>query len=380
VGIRSVTNVDRSPQAAPPFDRDRPRSRNLRPVALLVALAVVAVVVVRVAGPSTRPLRVVSVADRGPLVQPVGWVRDGGESALVGGRILWVFGDTLFATPAADGTHLRSNSWARSDPAHPDRLDDVVEPDGTPTQLVPFDELESAYNRLSGRSDDRVALWPGSVLAQDDGSALVFFREVLVAPGVLHFRVLGAGIATVPPGARVAVRDGNLLFRAPDPAFASGAVRDGGFVFLYGCHRIDRQAFGCDVARVPATDVRDRTAYEFWDGARWSPDVRRAAVALEGPSGGPSVSWNPWLGSYLAVYSQPFSNRVLMRTAPQPQGPWSAPVVAFTGVTPSSSNADYAAFEHPELATDGGRTVVVTYFHPLGPFRGEIRLVRVTFA
>jgi hypothetical protein len=347
-------------------------------VAAVLAVAVVTTIaVVWVSGRTTRPLRVSSVSDEGPLVQPAGWLRDGGETALVGGRVLWAFGDTLFPSSAPDGTHLRSSSWAWSDPGRPESLDDVVEPDGTPVQLVPFDELEAAYNRLSGRSDDRVALWPASVLAQDDGSALVFFREVLVAPGRLHFRVLGSGVATVRPGSRTAARDGNLLFHSPAPAFSSGAVRSDGFVYLYGCHRVDRPGFGCDVARVRTAEVHDPAAYEFWDGAAWSPAVRRAAVVLAGPSGGPSVSWNAWLGSYLAVYSQPFSNRVLMRTAPRPEGPWSAPVLAFTGRPPGGPTADYAAFEHPELSTDGGRAVTIGYFHPLGPFRGEIRLVRV---
>jgi len=378
VGTRSAARVEDQPPPAPPDRANSSRRRNLRLVSALAAVAVVTALVVWVSGPSTRPLRVSSVSDQGALVQPAGWLRDGGESALVGGRILWAFGDTLFPSSAVDGTHLRSNSWAWSDRSHPEALDDVVEPDGTPVQLIPFDELEAAYNRLSGRSDDRVAVWPASVLAQDDGSALVFFREVLVAPGRLHFRVLGAGIATIRPGARIARRDGNLLFQSPDPAFSTGAVRAGGFVYLYGCHRTRGQGFGCDVARVAAADVHDPAAYEFWDGAAWSPEIRRAAVALEGPSGGASVSWNPWLGSYLAVYSEPLSNRVLMRTAPHPEGPWSAPVVAFTGEPPIGSTADYAAFDHPELSADAGRSITISYFHPLGPFRGEIRLVRVT--
>jgi hypothetical protein len=41
---------------------------------------------------------------------------------------------------------------------------------------------------------------------------------------------------------------------------------------------------------------------------------------------------------------------------------------------------DYAAFEHPELSQGGGRTITISYFHPLGPLRGEIRLVEVRLA
>jgi hypothetical protein len=39
---------------------------------------------------------------------------------------------------------------------------------------------------------------------------------------------------------------------------------------------------------------------------------------------------------------------------------------------------DYAGFEHPELARDGGRVITLTYVHPLGSLRAEIRRVSVT--
>ena len=91
------------------------------------------------------------------------------------------------------------------------------------------------------------------------------------------------------------------------------------------------------------------------------------------------MSWNPWLGKYLAVYTLGLTNRVMMRTAFRPEGPWSEPVEAFVGA-PTEGAFNYAAFEHPELAREDGRVVTITYFHPLGGFRGEFRIVRVRFA
>jgi hypothetical protein len=49
----------------------------------------------------------------------------------------------------------------------------------------------------------------------------------------------------------------------------------------------------------------------------------------------------------------------------------------FTGLAPSSGN-NYAGKEHPELAGNGGKSLVVSYARATGTFDGEIRLSSVT--
>ena len=61
----------------------------------------------------------------------------------------------------------------------------------------------------------------------------------------------------------------------------------------------------------------------FWNGSGWVKDIGEAAVVLRGPTSGITVSWNPYLNSYLATYGGIVSTKVLMRTAPAPEGPWS---------------------------------------------------------
>ena len=63
-----------------------------------------------------------------------------------------------------------------------------------------------------------------------DGSAVVYYREVKVAPGALNLDVLGSGLATVNPGAQTAVRDPGLLFAAPGPVFSAGGIEVDGQV------------------------------------------------------------------------------------------------------------------------------------------------------
>src|SRR5207248_2126369 len=41
-----------------------------------------------------------------------GLLRDGGASILLGGQVLWTFGDSLFPFQAADGSQLRTNTAA----------------------------------------------------------------------------------------------------------------------------------------------------------------------------------------------------------------------------------------------------------------------------
>ena len=89
-----------------------------------------------------------------------------------------------------------------------------------------------------------------------------------------------------------------------------------------------------------------------------------------------SVSFNPYLGQFIAVYSGIFSNDIWFRSAPRPEGPWSAARKMFTALAPASGN-DYAGKEHPELAAAGGRTVIVSYARATGTFDGEIRLSSV---
>jgi hypothetical protein len=370
----------REDRETPKAARPRRARRRWLLLALVLVVAAVAVVVVVIPAPKAHPLRVGSVTEAGTLDQPEEWFRDGGQSAPVGQRILWMFGDTLFPKAAPDGSHLRSNTAAWSDRSDALQLSHPVDADGLPVQFLPFDQLETAYNELSGKPDDRVAVWPTSAIATSDGSATVFFREVMVAPGALNLEVLGSGVATVSAGAETAVRDPNLLFHAPGPVFSSGAIEVDGMVDLFGCTRMAEQRFGCRLARAPTGDLDERSAYEFWNGTEWTDDDGDAAFVLEGPSGGPSISWNPWLDRYLAVYTLGLSNRVMMRTAEQLEGPWSEPVEAFVGAPTEGGAVNYAAFEHPELSTDGGRTITITYFHPLGEFRGEFRIVKVRFA
>ena len=59
-------------------------------------------------------LAVATATDLGKVADSAapGLLRDGGASILLGGGVLWTFGDTLFPVVSVDGTQLRSNTAA----------------------------------------------------------------------------------------------------------------------------------------------------------------------------------------------------------------------------------------------------------------------------
>jgi hypothetical protein len=322
-----------------------------------------------------RPLEIALVEELGAIRAPAGvTARDVGASALLGGRVTWMFGDTLLRTRSVDGESLRTCTSAVADAARPLETTEPTDAAGAPSACMAFTADEAAFNRASGRPDLRIALWPGSVVPLGDGSGLVFYLKLTVNPGVLNYQNAGVGVARIAAGTTTAVRDAALLFPAPEPAFDDAAVLDGA-VYAYG---LIAGTQNVAVATAPLAQAATRSAYRFWSGSSWSTDVRAASALFGGVSGAVTVSYNAYLRRYLAVSSEVLSGRVLMRVADRPEGPWEAPVAAFSGQA-AAGTISYAGREHPELAQDGGRRVFVSYYRPGGGFAGELRLVAVTF-
>ena len=334
--------------------RNRPGAWARRIVATAALVAAVMAFVVRPAGAST------TTVDLGPLIGPSNVFRDGGQSVRLGHRILWLFGDTLY--PNCDPV-CASNSAGLGRAAGPG--------EELGAEFIPLTPAERAAWHAG---DDRIAVWPMSGVRTGRSTAAVFYARYHVA-GPLDYEPLGWGIATVAVGDRVATRE----LEMPGVAFGH-PVRVGQWVFAFASERSGWMQFSCKVARAPLASLTDASAWRYWDGDGWSTDAASAAFVLPGPSGDVSVSWNRFLGQYLATYNLALSNRIEIRTAPSPTGPWSAPTTLFTGRDVPAGTFDYAGMEHPDLVRQQGRVITVTYYHPLGAWQGEIRRVSVTLA
>jgi hypothetical protein len=130
------------------------------------------------------------------------------------------------------------------------------------------------------------------------------------------------------------------------------------------------------LGRVDPASAQDRSAWSFYAGdGGWSSRIGDA-ISVFGDANILSVSWSSFLQQYVAVYSPPFSQNVVLRTSPNPEGPWSREVRAFIAMPPTSGNV-YDAHAHSEYDLNGGQTLFVTYTRATGTFSSEVRLVSI---
>lgn len=350
------------------------------PAAALFALAAACA-----AGP--RALVVAGTRDLGPIVfDPAVHARDGGYSARFGDRAVWLFGDTILARPGIDGARWRSSTVAWTEDLEAgDGLAGLVDPldaAGAPGEFLPFTADEAAFNathfgpHVAAHERQRWALWPGpAVVDPETGQGLVFFALLACGSGAWDFRPVGHGLASWRGPGHAVERPAVLQFAIDDVVLGQGALQHDGMVYAYGCRTVGL-SWPCIVARAPRATALDRAAWRFWNGRDWGADAA-TAVAVMDAAPILSVHWNAYLRAFLAVYSVPLEQRLAVRTAPRPEGPWSERTVVHDGLPAAGEAWNYAGLGHAELAADGGRTEFLSYYRPTGPLSGELRLVEL---
>jgi hypothetical protein len=132
-----------------------------------------------------------------------------------------------------------------------------------------------------------------------------------------------------------AVAPGNSDFQ--QSAFVDG--KDG-FVYEFGTQ--SGRSGGARLARVPATQILDLTAYRYWDGAAWVPEIARAVPIVKAPISELSVQWNDYLGKYVAMSTD--VSGLVIRQADRLEGPWSGKQ---TVVSATLLPGLYGGFMHP---------------------------------
>ncbi|HOX42506.1 MAG TPA: DUF4185 domain-containing protein [Myxococcota bacterium] len=323
--------------------------------------------------------------------------RDGGYSLLRDGQAVFFFGDTILASPGEDGSSWRNNTCAASaDLDARDGLGGFVEREdalGAPVECFPRTAQEAAFN-LAHQGDPcqtepcgaRYAVWPGAVVDDPERArALAFYHLIYAEPGDFNFSRVGSSLAVWPDGQAAPERPElapgaehpTQLFPLSDPAFGSAALVDQDRLYAYACET-DWVAKPCRLGRAPLADALDRARWEFWAGeAGWVDEPARAEPVMEG-NDMLAVGWNRHLERFLAVYNQPMDHRVMLRTAPRPEGPWSAPLEAFECLAPTEGSGwIYDALPHPELAREDGRVQYLTFSRATGFLMSELRLVEL---
>jgi hypothetical protein len=353
----------------------------------------------------TQPaVEVLSIRDLGPLqFNQVIRARDGGFSTRFKERSVWLFGDTVLSKPDSDGSNWRSSTWCwTKDFNAQDGIENLIEPvneTGVPNEFLPFTEEELAYNKMYFRQDlsaeerSRYALWPGPVIVDPNGSsALVFYAKLKAGgKGPFDFKLLGHSLAVwkspdeklIRPKVRPDLDDETLLFPKGDIHIGQGAVVVKDWIYACGCEtqKDDKGvSWPCYVGRVKFKDALKRNAWQFYTGDdNWSHDFKEALSVMDAA---PmlSVHWNEHLKKYLAVYSRQFVNKIAIRTADRPEGPWSDAQIVVDCIAPTNEQMwSYCGLADKELSREAGRIECLTYYREIGFFKGEIRLIELVF-
>jgi hypothetical protein len=306
--------------------------------------------------------------------------RDGGYSARVGDRSVWVFGDTVAdKAPDALPGFLNNTACTTRDLDARDGLvplDEHLDERGYAHEFLPLtaDELahELAHNGPDcGDSCEGVALWPGPLIPDPErGRVLVFYAKLFQRPGPLDVTVVGTSLAvwddTLPAQAvRPTVApdspEPTLLFTGGDPELAAAALVDGEHILAYTC---DGDGFDkpCRLARAPLADPLKRQSWQFLArGGEWSDDPDRAVKLFDGAPM-MTVHHKPQFDLFVATYAEPAGADIVIRTAPRPEGPWSDAATVHRALRPIAELNVYGALLHPEFASADGTVDYLTYY------------------
>lgn len=351
--------------------------------------------------PSSGPppaLTIVQAKDLGTIpTNPDILGRDGALSTLFQGYSVWLYGDTFLSKADAQNRTLLSDSWSFTTDLNAQigigGFQERLDPTGAPTMILPETAAEQAFNLAHNVNNcqaqpcgARWALWPSSIVVNpSNNTALIFYMVVSAQPGAFNFQGIGNSVAvwqniqqqpqrpTLNPP--IVADHPDLLFTQSEPGFGSTSFISKGTLYAYGC---DYNS-GCKLGQVAPSSAQDRSAWSFYaGGGNWSAQIGDA-ISVFNDANILSVSWNAFLQRYLAVYSAPFSQNVVIRTSVNPEGPWSSEIVAFVAMQPTSGNV-YDARAHAEYDSNSGQTIYVTYSRSTpAPFSSEVRLVAVEF-
>ncbi|MGB8226212.1 MAG: DUF4185 domain-containing protein [Sedimentisphaerales bacterium] len=299
-----------------------------------------------------------------------GWTgADGAYSLALSDTVtLWLYGDTWIGN-IVNGRHKDATMinytiafQSGKDPSTASvRFFWHTTKDGKPTALItPADGLGDFWMSHGVAADGKLYLFLTQIVKTGEDS-------------VFGFKQIGTSLAQIDnpgddplnwrfkqykvPFGRYS-QNGNL-------SFGSAVMKDGGFVYIYGCSEDWTNGPGgrdMIVARVPPGKITDFENWRFFNGADWVADVNKAAGLFGGIATEYSVSFQPAIKKYVAVYTKNgMSADILMRVSDTPVGPWSRPYKVFKCPECKwhKTYFCYAGKGHPELSEPD--ELIITY-------------------
>ena len=302
---------------------------------------------------------------------------------------LWLFSDT-WVGPVVEGKHkdatMVNNSVALQKGKDPNgaRVDFFwgTSPNGKPKAFVePADGVGWFWIFDGVLAHDKLYLFLMQIVRTDKKGPWGFKHVGTVLGEIANWR-------DTPPAWRIKqhkvpfgryTKNGNMFF-------GSAIMKADGFVYIYGAREDWRRGFDgrrMIVARVREAAVPDFGEWRFHADGTWSEDCNDVTESFGGFATECSVSYQPQLRRYVATYTRcGMSEKILIRTAPTPVGPWSAPREVYE--CPENKWHEmyfcYAAKGHPELSRDND--LVITYVcnaHDFWQMAQDARIYRPRF-
>lgn len=248
----------------------------------------------------------------------------------------------------------------------------VTRPDGTAAQFLP----------RAADVDHEVTVIPTTGIAAS-GVNYVHYMSVRAWGPPGRWRTNHGGIAVShdlgrtwarPAHARWPNRERRTgLFSAPrEHPFQLGAFATAGAdVYLMGTPN-GRFGAGC-LARVDRHRVSEVAEYEYWTGRDWvTGDPFAAKPVLAGPVGELSLLRHTDRNRWFATYLHEGRAAIVLRSAPELTGPWSAPVELVSG---KDYPGLYGGFLHPWAAAGPDVYFTLSLWNSY-----NVRLMRATLA
>jgi hypothetical protein len=303
------------------------------------------------------------------LFQPTnGWIGADGDYTvkLPNGRTLWLFSDTLVG-------EVQHNRRERATMIHNSAaLQQGSAPAGAEVSFFYRRTPDGKPAALISPADGRGWFWLFDG-AMADGKLFLFLVQIESknSQAVFGFHQCGNWLAVVtnplapPTDWQVAQR--KIPFaefgREASLSFGAATLVTNGYVYIYGTRDRKKLPRTMVLARAPQSAPDDFASWEFRTRTGWSTNAAAAADLCAGLASEFSVSWLPARRRFVLVYTaNGLSEKILVRTAPQPWGDWSGPETVFhcpeTGW--DRNNFCYAAKAHPLLAREPDE-LIVTY-------------------
>ena len=275
-----------------------------------------------------------------------------------GGKTYFLFGDTFSGDTPAQGGLWRSNVMAYSTDLNPSNgitFDGwVTDGAGRAREVIqsgrtsPITEIPTGAVSIG----DRIYSWymavnwwgpPGQWTANYSG--LAYWKvgdnaftvvDSFAFPGNGNFGMVAAGFRT-----DLTTPTDNHLYVWGTPAGRLGGVK---------------------LARVDPQNVANLNAYEYFGGFNagqptWVSSEFNAPLIVAPTVGEMSVMYNESLHNWTMLYLNHNKYAIEVRQAPDPWGPWSAPVEVATG---AQFPGLYGSYMNPLLVENGGRTIYFT--------------------